>query len=226
MSQKKLLISNAAEGLIDAIRNSQGTGSVLYDDTTDTLIATKFSGSGEGIYNASYNNLTNKPDLSIYALQTSLTASSITNFSTDVRKQFSAGSNITINNGVISSLAGGGGSSDMTFSNASASVSLYDVVAINSTGLVRADKSDLTRSNAFGVVSSIVGTDVVVKLSGEVTVKGASSYTISGSVMWLGSSGGVTDYSGIGSGNYATQIGFISNTGKLILMPRATYKLA
>lgn len=39
----------------------------------------------------------------------SLTASGISNFTNDVRAQFSAGTNITINNGVISASGGGGG---------------------------------------------------------------------------------------------------------------------
>jgi hypothetical protein len=59
MSQKKLLISNPQDGLIDAIRNSQGAASVLYDDTTDTLIATKFSGDGRDITGLDANNITN-----------------------------------------------------------------------------------------------------------------------------------------------------------------------
>ena len=40
---------------------------------------------------------------------TSLTASNVQNFTNDVRSQFSAGSNITITNGVIASSGGGGG---------------------------------------------------------------------------------------------------------------------
>jgi hypothetical protein len=59
MSQKKLLISNPEDGLIDAIRNSEGTASVLYDDTTDTLIATKFSGDGSNITGINADNITN-----------------------------------------------------------------------------------------------------------------------------------------------------------------------
>ncbi len=45
------------------------------------------------------------------ALINNLTASGISNFTNDVRAQFSAGTNITINNGVISASAGGGGGS-------------------------------------------------------------------------------------------------------------------
>lgn len=45
---------------------------------------------------------------SSFAELSDLTASNISNFSTDVRAQFSAGTNITINSGVISSSGGGG----------------------------------------------------------------------------------------------------------------------
>lgn len=45
--------------------------------------------------------------ITVSLLSSSLTASNITNFSSDVKSQFSAGTNITINNGVISSTAGG-----------------------------------------------------------------------------------------------------------------------
>lgn len=53
-----------------------------------TFITSSFTGSGAGLYK--------------------LTASGISNFTNDVRAQFSAGTNITITNGVISSTSGGG----------------------------------------------------------------------------------------------------------------------
>ena len=58
-----------------------------------TVITSSFTGSGAGLYN--------------------LTASGISNFTNDVRTQFSAGTNITITNGVIASTGGGGGSADL-----------------------------------------------------------------------------------------------------------------
>lgn len=66
-----------------------------------TAVTSSFSGDG--------NNITN------------LTASHITNFTNDVRSQFSAGANIIIANGVISSTGGGGGGSG-SISNAVATV--------------------------------------------------------------------------------------------------------
>lgn len=109
----------------------------------------------------------------------------------------------------------------------SSNVSLYDVVSLISTGLVRSDKSDADKAKkVFGVVSAIDGTTVTVKIAGEVTVNGASSYTTLGTEMWVGSSGAVTDYASIGSGNYATRIGYISGTGKIVISPKVSYKLA
>jgi hypothetical protein len=60
-------------------------------DAKYTTITASFTGSGAGLFN--------------------LTASGINNFTNDVRSQFSAGTNITILNGVISSTGGGGGGS-------------------------------------------------------------------------------------------------------------------
>jgi len=63
------------------------SGSVI----SGSQISGSHTGSGAGLFN--------------------LTASGISNFTTDVRAQFSAGTNITINNGVISASGGGGGGS-------------------------------------------------------------------------------------------------------------------
>jgi hypothetical protein len=109
----------------------------------------------------------------------------------------------------------------------SSNVSLYDVVSLISTGLVRSDKGDADKAKkVFGVVTAIDGTTVSVKTAGEVTVNGASSYATLGTEMWIGSSGAVVDYASIGSGNYATRVGYISGTGKIVISPKVSYKLA
>jgi len=109
----------------------------------------------------------------------------------------------------------------------SSNVSLYNVVSLISTGLIRSDKSDADKAKkVFGVVTAINGTTVSVKTAGEVTVSGASSYATLGTEMWIGSSGAVIDYASIGSGNYATRIGYISGTGKIVISPKVSYKLA
>ena len=61
----------------------------LADNISLTSVTASFSGSGANI--------------------TSITASNITNFTTDVRAQFTAGTNITIVNGLVSSTGGAGG---------------------------------------------------------------------------------------------------------------------
>ena len=109
----------------------------------------------------------------------------------------------------------------------SSNVSLYDVVSVISTGLVRSDKTNADKAKkVFGVVTAIDGTTVSVKTAGEVTVNGASSYATLGTEMWIGTSGAVVDYASIGSGNYATRIGYISGTGKIVISPKVSYKLA
>ena len=75
-----------------------GSANLIYDYNTNTLsgtiarfniVTSSFTGSGAGLFN--------------------ITASGISNFTNDVRGQFSAGTNITIVGGVISSTGGGTG---------------------------------------------------------------------------------------------------------------------
>lgn len=95
-----------------------------------------------------------------------------------------------------------------------------DIVALSGS-LVKADYSDDTKSNAFGAVSSIVGSTVYVKVFGEVTALSASNYATAGTLVYVGPSGSVVNYSSIPSGKYITQVGIISPTsGKVILQPR------
>jgi hypothetical protein len=86
--------------------------------------------------------------------------------------------------------------------------------------LVLADYSDTLKSNAFGVVSSVSGSSVFVKMYGEATTTSASLITTIGTPAWVGPSGSVVEYSNIPSGKHATQVGYISDTGKIIIQPR------
>jgi hypothetical protein len=71
------------------ISSTQITGSITGSTALFTSVTSSFTGSAAGLYN--------------------LTASGISNFTNDVRGQFSQGTNITIVGGVISSTAGGSG---------------------------------------------------------------------------------------------------------------------
>lgn len=55
---------------------------------------------------------------------------------------------------------------------------------------------------------------------GEVTTDGASSYPTLGTVMYVGNNGAVVNYASLSVGDYVTQVGYISDSGKLILQPR------
>lgn len=133
-----------------------------------------------------------------------------------------ANSSITINGQSVSL---GGNVSIQTSSDTSIKVftatglSVGQVVALSGS-LVAADKSNDLKSNAIGVVTVVAGTDVTVKLFGEASTNGASSYAAIGTPVYVGSNGAVTNYAGLSAGNYVTQVGFISDTGKIIIQPR------
>lgn len=154
---------------------------------------------------------------------TGLTASQISGLSdavTNIPNASLQNSSITINGQAIAL----GGSitvadqSNMYFTGSGFAVG--NVVALSGS-LVKADYSDDTKSNAFGVVSAVAGTDVTVKVFGEVTALSASNYSTAGTLLYVGVSGSVTNYAGIPSGKYITQVGILSpNSGKLIIQPR------
>jgi hypothetical protein len=120
----------------------------------------------------------------------------------------------------LTGISGGGGSASVTLSAPSGSLSLYEVVVLSGSNLVKADKNYLATSKAFGIVTAIAGTNVNVTTAGEVEVLGASSMS-PGDEAWVSTDGSVGQYFEIGSGKYATQIGYVSQTtGKVILQIR------
>jgi hypothetical protein len=162
----------------------------LNDNISLTSVTASFNGSGAG--------LTNIPNSAL------------------------ANSSITING---SSVSLGGSATIQTSSDSSVKtftatgLSVGQVVALSGS-LVAADKSNDLKSNAIGVVSAVSGSTVTVKLFGEVSTNGASSYTAIGTPVYVGTNGEVTNYAGLSAGNYVTQVGFISDTGKIIIQPR------
>ena len=158
---------------------------------------------------------------------TNLSSSQISNFNsavdariTNIPNSALQNSSITINGSSVS--LGGSATiadqSSMTFTGSGFAVG--NVVALSGS-LVKADYSDDTSSNAFGVVSAVAGTTVTVKMFGEATALSASSYSTAGTLLYVGVSGSVTNYAGIPSGKYITQVGILSpNSGKLIIQPR------
>ena len=64
LNSNQILVGNAATSIIQS-------ANLTWDNTTNTLSASNFVGSGSNISNLDYNNITyNKPNLTIYALQT------------------------------------------------------------------------------------------------------------------------------------------------------------
>lgn len=123
-----------------------------------------------------------------------------------------------------SGLTGVGGADPSVKTFTATGITVGQAVALSGS-LVVADKSNRIKSNVIGVATAVSGTSVTVKMFGEVTTNGASSFAV-GSEMYLGSNGSVVAYASIGSGNYATQVGFISEDGKIILQPRVFGQLA
>jgi len=104
--------------------------------------------------------------------------------------------------------------------------SVGHIVALSG-ALVLADKSDLKKSNTIGVVSFVSGTTAVVQTAGEAYVSGASVYTIIGDEIWVGAAGVAANYASIGSGNYATRLGYINRAGGYVMLQiNPVYKLA
>jgi hypothetical protein len=93
--------------------------------------------------------------------------------------------------------------------------------------LVLADKTERRKSNAIGVVVFSSGSTAVVQTAGEIHISGASAYTAVGEDIWVGTAGVATNYAGIGSGNYATRIGYINRAGGYVMLQiNPAYKLA
>ena len=76
--------------------------------------------------------------------------------------------------------------------------------------LARADKdADLT-SNAIGVIKSINGLVVTVQLDAEIAVSDLSGKSV-GDPVFVGAAGAVVAYGDLGAGDFATQVGYVSD---------------
>ncbi len=69
LSANQILIGNTTTSILQS-------ANLTWNNTSNTLSATNFIGSGSGITNLDYNNiLTNKPDLTLYAVKSNVDAS-------------------------------------------------------------------------------------------------------------------------------------------------------
>lgn len=90
--------------------------------------------------------------------------------------------------------------------------------------LALADKdADLT-SNAIGVIKSIDTLDVVVQLDAEIAVPSLGGLASVGEPAFVGDSGAILPYSSLASGDFATQVGYVSDVaGKKIVLVLKSY---
>lgn len=227
---------------------SSGSPVTLAANISLTSVSASFSGSGANLSNIPNNALQNK-SITINGEEVSLGGSIniLTNQGFGLISVFTTGSGLSgsgtstdplsLNNIPNNKLANssitingtsvslGGSVSIETSSDTSVKVftatglSVGQVVALSGS-LVAADKLNDLKSNAIGVVSAVSGTSVSVKLFGEATTNGASSYAAIGTPVYVGSNGSVINYAGLSTGDYITQIGFISDSGKIIIQPR------
>jgi hypothetical protein len=88
-----------------------------------------------------------------------------------------------------------------------------NVVALGSgtnAPLVLANKDGDLTSNAIGVIKTIVDTAVTVQLDAEIAVSSLAGMSV-GTPVFVGDSGAVVAYAGIDSGDFVTQVGYVSN---------------
>jgi hypothetical protein len=90
-----------------------------------------------------------------------------------------------------------------------------------------ADKdADLT-TNAIGVIKTIVGTLVTVQLDAEIAVSDLATFSL-GEAVFVGIAGAAAKYSDLLSGDFATQVGYVSNvsTDKMVIQIKSFGELA
>jgi hypothetical protein len=111
-----------------------------------------------------------------------------------------------------------------------AGLAVGNVVALGSGAnapLVLADKDDTLTSNAIGVIKTIVGTAVTVQLDAEIEVSSLAGRSV-GDPMFVGDAGAVVPYSSLASGDFATQVGYVSDVAadKIVLQIKSFGELA
>lgn len=93
--------------------------------------------------------------------------------------------------------------------------------------LARADKdADLT-SNAIGIIQLIDGLEVTVQLDAEIAVSDLAGLSV-GDPVFVGDDGAVVPYSSLAAGDFATQVGYVSDVAadKIIIQIKSFGELA
>jgi hypothetical protein len=129
----------------------------------------------------------------------------------------------------VSVIASGVSLQDFTVASASG-LAAGKVVALGAgtnAPLVLADKdADLT-SNAIGVIKSIADLVVTVQLDAEIAVSDLSALAL-GEAVFVGDAGAVVAYSALASGDFATQVGYVSDVAsdKIVIQCKTFGELA
>ena len=126
-------------------------------------------------------------------------------------------------------IASGVSLQDFTVSSASG-LAVNNVVALGSgtnAPLVLADKDTNAASNAIGVIKAINGLVVTVQLDAEIVVSSLSGFSL-GEAVFVGDSGAVAQYSALASGDFATQVGYVSDvaSNKIVIVLKTFGELA
>jgi hypothetical protein len=94
--------------------------------------------------------------------------------------------------------------------------------------LARADKDSDLASNAIGIIQLIDGLEVTVQLDAEIAVSSDLAGLSVGDPMFVGALGAVVPYSSLGSGDFATQVGYVSDVAndKIVIVLKTFGELA
>jgi hypothetical protein len=129
----------------------------------------------------------------------------------------------------VSVIASGVSLQDFTVASASG-LAEGKVVALGSgtnAPLVLADKDSDAASNAIGVIKSIADLVVTVQLDAEIVVSDLSALAL-GEAVFVGGAGAVVAYSTLASGDFATQVGYVSDVAadKIVIQCKTFGELA
>jgi hypothetical protein len=93
--------------------------------------------------------------------------------------------------------------------------------------LVIADKAADLTTNAIGVIKTIVGALVTVQLDAEIVVSDLAAFSL-GEAVFVGIAGAAAKYSALVSGDFATQVGYVSDVAadKMVIQIKSFGELA
>jgi len=94
--------------------------------------------------------------------------------------------------------------------------------------LARADKDSDLASNAIGIIQLIDGLEVTVQLDAEIAVSSDLAGLSVGDPMFVGATGAVVPYSSLQPGDFATQVGYVSDVAgdKIVIVLKTFGELA